>query len=1106
MNKKYFLKLFCILTTVCILMPAVIFTNEQAKGEEESTSDYIYTWREAESWDYSYDNNSSANWQIIDWESGTFPASNEQFTNQSDDGLICGDYAIWDFNIYKPGNYKIFVRGWKGSDQSSGVSMYWNDTFVDNLNWYQLIGSDWNWYDYTDSSTIYLSNGTGRLKIQSNETGKVEIDKILITNNLSYSPSGIGDDVGSIEHKIGERNSIDSYISFSPLNWEYINSTIYNLSNVINIVDWSLEYDIPKGRAWGSIGEHYAAQYIIKLNYDNLSLFTYLEPIKYYPNEKIDDEIVIKSRKLMINNNDVDCYIAPNWTQPYDHNYSYDNLSIKRRIGGIHTLNETFDITFRQFIENKSMEIYNETFCSESRVNTSSNTSYMVIWNLTKEKYEDYYNFSFEDLDVNLSSTWPTFFGDSYIPICTSGNCITIEEDPFNNPNHTDTLSDFLTKIFGFGFWKLFKYGALTWFLYMFKDKVEAMMLYDFNDHTYDMLNSGNFFHNNFPFLPNVKGNSLPIIYINGTIGKEIDDDVSSYNATFWINQFENQSLESYNVIGTIYGIDPSKTIIVSSLYDSWWCQGTADAAIGMGIVMGIAKYYYDNNIVPKYNIKFIAFGGEEHGFLGGYSYESRHENEDIIAVIDLNQLGFEEHTDTRLTFNVFTNSEELNSTISNITNRSNYVNRTYNHSDFKLLTNSGGGPSNDRPFAENRDEIDTICFLKDSGWTYHHRAGRKNGTGDLFTEGDAFEYANKTYIEVVADMVLNVTKYYTAHSYNTTIGYKWNFVSTPFNEPAYKTTDIYVKHSGNIYTWDEAVDNNFVLDFIYGWNQINQNYESTDILKPGFVYWIYAHTDCELITYGNLQNHNPITTLRNKWNMIGIPGDIPIDITDLIVINNSVEYNWTEATSEPNQILVPVIFNFNQTNQIYVETDQLLPGESYWMFAYYDNCTLLYNLSGGEEQSGGKEGKNIWSAMLEFEEEEESQTNAYVGDAEDASNCPPSDAYDVPLPPAPNMPYLQAWFNDSLLYPYDMLMKDYRNISEKETFWELSIIWISSSPNETTVNITWYPEVFAASGYECWTLIDEENKVELDMIENSCYNYTTEAYELKILNIVCTK
>jgi hypothetical protein len=202
--------------------------------------------------------------------------------------------------------------------------------------------------------------------------------------------------------------------------------------------------------------------------------------------------------------------------------------------------------------------------------------------------------------------------------------------------------------------------------------------------------------------------------------------------------------VESYNVIGEIEGKDPSKTVIISSLYDSWWTQGTADSAISIGMLLTMAKYYKElktnYDITPENNIKFIAFGGEEFGYLGAKHYESAHSDEDIVAVIDLNQLGFTQ-TDPRLTMDLCTNKILFAPKLQRIADNSNYVERTGDAADQKVWPMPFGGPSNDQPFASNRilQPLTTVSFFKDRAWVLHHRDGRNH------TEGDVMKYYNET-------------------------------------------------------------------------------------------------------------------------------------------------------------------------------------------------------------------------------------------------------------------------------------------------------------------------------------------------------------------------
>lgn len=250
-------------------------------------------------------------------------------------------------------------------------------------------------------------------------------------------------------------------------------------------------------------------------------------------------------------------------------------------------------------------------------------------------------------------------------------------------------------------------------------------------------------------------GASVPIIYINGTVGKKIMEDLKHASVDFYLNQTYNDSVISYNVIGQLNGTNPNKTVIVDCLYDSWWCQGTADAAIGMAMVLGIAKYFVDNNIQPTYNIKFIGFGGEEIGVKGALYYEAAHRDENITHVIDLNQICFWQDG-PRLTLNIICNKILFLREIWKVVEKTDYKEMTKDTADIKPVWLPFGAPSNDQAFAIFRPRVKTVCFLKDTGWLLHHRDGEGHN------EGDVMKYFDWDDVNATGEIVLNITKYLT--------------------------------------------------------------------------------------------------------------------------------------------------------------------------------------------------------------------------------------------------------------------------------------------------------------------------------------------------------
>lgn len=314
---------------------------------------------------------------------------------------------------------------------------------------------------------------------------------------------------------------------------------------------------------------------------------------------------------------------------------------------------------------------------------------------------------------------------------------------PYNAPPLMKILSKFINPLRGPMMFarKALKSDPDLERMYWFFTHCMGIIEYDWNMNTY---NQG------------AKETSVPKIYINGTLGKKILDDIEHASVDFHINQTLNKSAISYNVIGQLNGTDPSKTVIVDCLYDSWWTQGTADAAIGMAMVLGVAKYFKDHNITPKYNIKFIGFGGEEVGIKGARYYAAAHPDEDILYVVDLNQICFWQDG-PELTLNVVCNKLGFLWDIWKIVKKTDYEGITKDDS-IKPLWMPGGAPSDDSAFAR-RPGCKTVCFLKDTGWLYHHRDGLGH------TEGDVLKYFDWDDVNATGRIVLDVVEHLAVES-----------------------------------------------------------------------------------------------------------------------------------------------------------------------------------------------------------------------------------------------------------------------------------------------------------------------------------------------------
>jgi hypothetical protein len=178
---------------------------------------------------------------------------------------------------------------------------------------------------------------------------------------------------------------------------------------------------------------------------------------------------------------------------------------------------------------------------------------------------------------------------------------------------------------------------------------------------------------------------------------------------------------------------------------------------------------------------------------------------------------------------------------------------------------------------------------------------------------------------------------------YLISLSNNWNLISLPFNESVDKS-DIIVSYNGSDYTWQQAVDNTTVLDFIYGWNASSQSYYSAESLEPGLGYWVWAYADCGIMFSSSVGEDDYITDLELSWNMIGLPSNTSLWKENLVISYNGTDYSWYNATTNDNEegepLILGFIYNWDRIIQNYMLSDDFDPGYGYWMYAYYD-CIL---------------------------------------------------------------------------------------------------------------------------------------------------------------------
>jgi len=133
------------------------------------------------------------------------------------------------------------------------------------------------------------------------------------------------------------------------------------------------------------------------------------------------------------------------------------------------------------------------------------------------------------------------------------------------------------------------------------------------------------------------------------------------------------------------------------------------------------------------------------------------------------------------------------------------------------------------------------------------------------------------------------------------------------------------------------------------------------------------------------------------------------------------------------------------------------------------------------------------WDITLNFIEDGGKNDYVVFGEASDANDVPPYDSYDVMKPPAPMQPYLRAWFDDSLLYPYDLLWGDYRRYPDTDKTWDLYVRWVNSGYTPTNVTISWDNSKFDDSEYNYVGLYNNSGGFLTDMRAADQYAFPVE-------------
>jgi len=132
------------------------------------------------------------------------------------------------------------------------------------------------------------------------------------------------------------------------------------------------------------------------------------------------------------------------------------------------------------------------------------------------------------------------------------------------------------------------------------------------------------------------------------------------------------------------------------------------------------------------------------------------------------------------------------------------------------------------------------------------------------------------------------------------------------------------------------------------------------------------------------------------------------------------------------------------------------------------------------------------WNITLTINGSERTSSTVVFGQHINTSEG--QDTLDIPAPPiSPQLPSIAAWFDTSLLSPYDKLLYEFKQYPSVNASWNLSILWSPTPGNTTPTEITLYWDSSQLSKDTIDSLfLYENNTILTNMLTTSSYSFVT--------------
>ena len=165
-----------------------------------------------------------------------------------------------------------------------------------------------------------------------------------------------------------------------------------------------------------------------------------------------------------------------------------------------------------------------------------------------------------------------------------------------------------------------------------------------------------------------------------------------------------------------------------------------------------------------------------------------------------------------------------------------------------------------------------------------------------------------------------------------------WSLFGLPYNETI-SLASLIVKYNNTYYTWNEAVTNGYVLQYVYTVNRTTGMYEVVNQLKPSYGYWIYCYESIELYVNESFENGDYIDA-STGWNLVALPCNNNVSLNNLTIVHDGNAYTWNEAVT--NGYVLQYVYTIDRNTGSYTTINELVPGYGYWLYCYEDVEVLI--------------------------------------------------------------------------------------------------------------------------------------------------------------------